>query len=575
VGSSKIDIPLKYERVFLKKLFLLLVLVASVAYSQTEYVRSENPVYNFLERMESLNILPDYNKFEIPKTRKDISEYIAQISTHKIELDNSDRELLNDFVVEFGFDLAEINANIQDSISAPISLFGSKDDFKLFSDKEKYMYFYNEKGKAALFVSLFAGGEVIDYKHESLENKSAFLGTIGGEIRGTFLDHFGFYIRGSNGNAFGDREAALQKEELKYSYKFNEKPDETFFDETEGYLAADYDIIRFKIGRDRLNIGYGSNKPILGNTAPVFDYVSMNLKYKFFTFSFFHGKLLGNSYDIIDTVTDVDHYVAEKYIAYHRLGLNISKDVDFGIGEIVVYGERSIDLSYLNPFAFYKSIEHSNRDRDNAMLFADFNNNSITGFNIYSTLLIDDITFGKVGKGWWGNEIMFNAGFYSSVLYKIIPLDFRFDYLRIEPYTFSHRLLRNNYTNYSYKLGADDADPNSYVLSSDFIYRLNHRFNLSAGFVYSVHGANPVDEYGNVIQNVGGDIQLGHRLSDSETVHFLDGALEYKRKISFSVNYEPINQYNIAAYIEYANQSLQNGIKNNYFTFILSLGIKI
>jgi hypothetical protein len=560
----------------LKKLILLLLFTASVVYSQTEYVRSENPVYNFLERMESLNILPDYNKFEIPKTRKDISGYIAQIILKKSDLDNSDKQLLNDFVVEFGFDLASAtDAVIPDSVSSPLSIFGNSNNFNLFSDKEKYMYFYNDKGKANMFFSLFANGEVISYKPENSDNKSAFLGTIGGEVRGTFLDHFGFYIRGSNGNAFGDREAALQKEELKYSFKFNEKPDNTFFDETEGYLTADYDIIRFKIGRDRLNLGYGQNKPLLGNTAPIFDYVGMNIKYKFFTFSFFHGKLLGNSYDIVDSVTEVDHFVAEKYMAYHRLGLNLSKDVDFGIGEIVIYGERSIDLSYLNPFAFYKSIEHSNRDRDNAMLFADFNNNSISGLNIYSTLLVDDIDFGKVGKGWWGNEIMFNAGFYSSLLYKIIPLDFRLDYLRIEPYTFSHRLLRNNFTNYTYKLGADNADPNSYVLSGDFIYRLNHRLNISAGFVYSVHGANPVDASGNVLKNVGGSIQLGHRASDSETLHFLDGVLEYKRNITFSVNYEPINQYNIVAYADYANQSLQNGIKNNYFTFILSLGIKI
>jgi hypothetical protein len=559
----------------LKKIILLFTLLCAIIYPQTEYERTENPVYGFLERMEALKFLPLYNKFEIPKTRKEIAGYILQIINKRSELDNADNDLLGDLIVEFGFDLVKTTDYMPEdtSIGIPMSIIGDS-NFDLFSENEKYLFFYEEKGKANLFASFFADGEYLSYKKDGFDNLSSFIGNIGGEIRGTILNNFGFYIRGSNGNAFGDKEAAFQKKELQYNYKFNEKPEETFFDATEGYLTADFDLVKFKIGRDRLNIGYGMNKPLLGNSAPIFDYISLKLDYKFLSFSFFHGKLLGNNSVINDTVSGPVNYVDDKYIAYHRLGFNLSDDFDFGVGEIVIYGERSIDLSYLNPFSFYKSVEHSNRDRDNAMLFADFNNNTIKGINFYSTLLLDDINFGKIGKGWWGNEVLFNAGIYSSILYKLIPVDIQIDYLRIEPYTYSHRLLRNNYTNYSYKMGSD-ADPNSEVIAGRLLYRFNHRLNASAGFLYSVHGANPTDESGNVLKNVGGDIAFGHRLSDSETLSFLEGELEYKRNISFSLTYEPVNQYSLGLFVDYTNESLQHGINNIYVTTILALSIKI
>jgi hypothetical protein len=62
-------------------------------------------------------------------------------------------------------------------------------------------------------------------------------------------------------------------------------------------------------------------------------------------------------------------FYGDKFLVYHRIGFNINRHFNFGVGEFIIYGRRGIDLSYLNPFAFYKSIEHSNRDRDNSMLF--------------------------------------------------------------------------------------------------------------------------------------------------------------------------------------------------------------
>ncbi len=285
----------------------------------------------------------------------------------------------------------------------------------------------------------------------------------------------------------------------------------------------------------------------------------MNIKYSFFTFSYFHGQLLGNNHFASNPLTGGIEVVEQKYIGYHRIGFDISRNLDFGVGELIIYGNRPIDLSYLNPFSFYKSVEHANRDRDNSMLFFDYNNTAVKGLKLYGTFLIDDVTFGKLGTGWWGNQFMYNAGLLSSNLYGLIPLDLRLEYFRISPYVFTHRISNNNYTNFGYPLGPS-LQPNSESFYAQINYRINYRLYFSTGYTYTIHGANPLNSNGSVKRNVGGNIHLGHRVFDSESTTFLDGAKEYLRKFTFSLSYEPFKEIFTKLNVYFLHNSLQNSI---------------
>lgn len=547
-------------------ILVAMVLISLPVYAQTEYVPADNRVYDFLERMETLQIIPGYNSFEIPKTRGEIAGYLKKVIRYKSTLDKGDKEFLDDLQTEFEYELYGTLKESERLID------GGRYDF--LSQKEKYLYYYDDPGKINLFVNLTGEGNLLLMNDIRVHHSpSAFLGIIGGELRGTILNKFGLFLKGSNGNVFGDREAAYLKPDLKYNYKLNENTAETFFDETEGYITADFKLIRFKYGRDRMNIGYGPGKMILGNGAPVFDYFGMDIKYKFFSYSFFHGQLLGRESYAVDTVTGGVHVVDSKYMAYHRIAFDISKHLNLGAGEIVIYGERPPDLGYINPFSFYKSVEHSNRDRDNAMLFFDVNNKSIEGLKVYASLLIDDITFGKIGTGWWGNQTVINAGISSELLYNILPLGIKFEYTRIEPYVFTHRLIRNNYTSFGYTLSSF-SEPNSELFLTEINYRFSGRLGLSLLFNYKIHGANPLNTDGSTRQNAGGDINLGHRVFDSEKVSFLDGYKEYSRFYSLSMVYEPVNQYFITIGLNYSNETLQT-VSNEMLNVLLILSIKI
>ncbi|HSD64795.1 MAG TPA: hypothetical protein VLB50_13415 [Ignavibacteriaceae bacterium] len=547
-------------------LIILILLIHELSFTQTEYVPVDNSVYEFLERMETLQIIPEYNSFEIPKTRREISGYIKTIIKSQQLLDGNDQKYLNDLKVEFEYEL-------YNSLNNSASLI-SKGKYDFFSQQQKYLYYYNDPDKINLFVNLIGEGQLLSRNNqEANSSSSAFLGIIGGDIRGTILNKFGFYINGTNGNVFGKRDAALLRRDLQYNYKLNENPEETFFDETLGYLTADFDLIKFKFGRDRKNIGYGMNKIILANSSPLFDYFALNIHYNFFDYSFFHGQLLGQETFTEDSISGGVHVVASKYMAYHRIGFNISKDISFGAGEVIIYGDRPVDLSYLNPFSFYKSIEHSNRDRDNALLFFDANNKSIEGLKINASLLIDDITFSKLGTGWWGNQTILDAGIHSELLYGILPLSIDFQYTKIDPYVYTHRLLRNNYTNFGYNLSSF-TNPNSELFLTGINFRFNNRLELSIVFNYKIHGANPLNTDGSLKENIGGNVAIGHRVFDPEHVNFLDGELEFSRQYKLRMIYEPYNEYFLSTEISYLNESLQN-IRNENLNLIFTLSIKI
>jgi len=544
---------------------VLVFLISFNLFSQAEYVNVDNRIYDFLERMNNLRLIENYNSFEIPKTRNEIAQYLERLINSSGQLDESDIKMLEDFKVEFEYELFG-------TLERSKSFFGG-DNYNLLSDDEKYLYYFTKESKMNLFINFIGEGEILLNRNSVInKTKSASLANIGGELRGTLLDKVGFYLRGTNGVARGDRNTALLKKELKYNFKFNEKPDENFYDETQAYVTADFDLVKLKLGRDRLNLGYGINKSILDNYSPMFDYLSFKIDYDFFNFSYIHGKLLGESKIISDSVSGAYNFISEKYFVYHRMGFDFSRHFNFGVGEVVVYGDRPFDLSYLIPFSFYKSVEHSNRDRDNIMLFFDYTNRSISRTKIYFTLLIDDISFNKIGKSWWGNQTLLNIGIQSTPFYQSVPLDFKFEYLRLEPYTFTHRLNRNNYTQYGYNLGTY-LYPNSELFFLEISYRFTHRLTVTADFSYSNHGANIVNNDG-TIKNVGGDIQLGHRTFDSEATQFLDGELEIFRNISTKIYYEPINQINFFLNAAYTANSSKNIKSQSNTQFYLGTSLK-
>src|SRR5574338_59291 len=171
----------------------ILIIVSTVVQSQTEYVPPENRVYAFLERMETLQIIPDYNSFEIPKTRKEIAEYIEKVLQSADKLDGADKEFLADLKIEFEYELFGTLEKSEGLING--------EDYNPFSQKQKYLYLYDDPGNFNIFINLTGEGDfLLKNKFDPAGKSSAFLGIIGGELRSTILNKFGVFIKGTDGN---------------------------------------------------------------------------------------------------------------------------------------------------------------------------------------------------------------------------------------------------------------------------------------------------------------------------------------------------------------------------------------
>jgi hypothetical protein len=562
MGTNKIKITL---------IIIILLSLYKISIAQAEYVPYNHPVYDFLERMDAEQIITGYNSIERPKNRKQISNYLQQVIEKSNLLSTVDQKILEDYKTEYEFELSGTLNNSE-------SLIGSS-DFSFISQKEKYLYSLIKPEKGTLFINMIVDINNI-YEKDKQQGKNYFATYVkyGGQIRGTILDRIGFSIKGTNGKVLGDKEAAENINELKFSYKYNLDPSNhsgtDYVDNTEGYLAADFDFLQFKIGRDRKQIGYGPINYLLSDNSPQFDYISFDLEFQPLTFSYFHGKLLGGINYQQDTVQGGIKNISDKYIGYHRIGINVSRDFSFGLGELIIYSNRSIDLGYLNPFNFYKSVEHADQDRDNSLLFVDLMNNSIKGLKLFGSVLIDDIDFGKIGTGWYGNELLYDFTMYSSNLYNILPLDLYIQYIRCEPYVYTHRIHDNSYTNTIYGL-ADPIQPNSDIITARLNFNPNYRLSLYAEFSYSRHGANELNNDGTIRKNVGGNVLIGHRENDATEVHFLEGDREYYRSLSFGAVYQPIKDYFITGRVDYRKNSLQNNVIQNYLIAYFVIGLRI
>ena len=248
--------------------------------------------------------------------------------------------------------------------------------------------------------------------------------------------------------------------------------------------------------------------------------------------------------------------LGDKYIALHRIGIELSPLLSFGIGEMVVYSNRSVDAAYLNPVIFFESVQRSRKDRDNTFLVFDAAATLYDGIQLRGTLLYDDINFKTFGTHSWDNRWGAQMGALVIDPLTINNSDIRFEYTRIEPYVFSHGRSYDNYYGVdSFQLGIP-LQPNSEQFFCSFNYYISSEWNVSASFALTRHGAN-VDSGNGHYRNVGGNFLQPHRIHDATIVRFLDGRLEETKAITVATTYEFIREFYLDLQFRYEKDSFE------------------
>ncbi len=214
----------------------------------------------------------------------------------------------------------------------------------------------------------------------------------------------------------------------------------------EGYLSyTPSDHFNFQFGHGKNFIGDGYRSLVLSDAAMPYPYFKINTNF----WKIKYTNLWMWMQDVRPELT-VDGAFKQKFMAIHYLSWNVSKKLNLGFFETVIWdnvNNRGFDINYLNPIIFYTAIEASTGTRAG---------NAFLGFSLkyktkniswYSQLLIDEFRVSEMTKndGWWGNKFGFQIGAKYHNAFNIENLFLQAEYNAVRPFTYSHDELNYNF----------------------------------------------------------------------------------------------------------------------------------
>ena len=508
------------------------------AYSQVENVPLTHPVYKFLKEMKVKNIIP-YISDDIPNlSRFEVKEYLQTIESKLDDLSKVEKQFLMRYQAEFYEPNDSENTTY---FFHPQKNFGSSLS-DIFSDKVKYFYAYAEE-EANVFVEVLGHYYYGQFFEPYINNAHLF--DIGFRIHGTLFNSLGYQMSVLKGGAAGSNEVAeIIEPKILQSFKWVEAGENiSNYEFTEGYLkyntepAEDMNL-SVQLGREYKTVGYGyGSKLVLSGDGPPLDFIGFDFNYGIVKFSSIHGSTVGDfSYNMDERYT--------KYWAFNRLKLSFENLFDIGIGENIVYSGRGFELGYASPLAFYKFVEVSNQDRDNANLYFDLQTSFISNLELQATFFLDENILSNLQNlESYKNKTAYQLGAFWYEAFMLDNLSLIFEYTKIRPYVYSHINYQNTYSAWGTNLG-HFIGPNSDEIFSRLTYNLNDWIRFSFDYHFIRRGENIYDENGNLIKNVGGDLNISHGpIPENEQAVFLDGIRFNNNIFEVGIRIEPIRNF--------------------------------
>ncbi len=531
---------------------LLLPFIIQLANAQVENVSVSNPVYNFLKRMELKGIISHYHDAVLPLSRKQVAEHLQLIKQHQNEITETESLQLEDFFIEFQFDISHSLENTYSFVdSTGINAFGGG----LFSNAQKYLFGYSDSN-VTMFVDGLLSLDARRSDGDALHGEHAEFVQFGGRIRGTVYNKLGYYLQATNSQFWGNRDVLRRDKYISQAYTLGIL-DAQNFDFVEGYVRYDGGIVSAEVGRERLLWGNGYNdKLVVSDNIRVFDFIRGDAEYKALKYTFIHGWLLGKKSNSIYYLNDAlppdsnSHFnepiVADKFIGAHRLEVSLPL-LTLGFQEMAIYSNRSVDLAYLNPVTLIESAQRSREERDNILWAFDAKAHYIKDIELQASLLMDDLNFPKIGTSSYQNKFAFQIGAMIVDPFSFSNTSFAVEYTRVNPYTFSHERSRDNDYGSLNRIMSHHIGPNSDSWFFRFDFQPMYRLSTSFRGEFQREGENVFDANGNLIKNVGGDYLIPHRDVDPQQTIFLDGNRVNTFIGQAFITYEFINQFYIDA----------------------------
>ena len=215
----------------------------------------------------------------------------------------------------------------------------------------------------------------------------------------------------------------------------------------EGYLSyAPSQHFNIQFGHGKNFIGDGYRSLLLSDNSSPYPYLRLNT-------SFWKLKYTNTWMSLRDVRSEVtlDGSFRTKYMANHYLSINVTKRLNIGLFEAVMWendNDRGFDLNYLNPVIFYRAIEFTTGSRGgNAIIGLSGKYKFTDRVNAYGQFIIDEFSSGDIfgGDQSWKNKLGFQLGAKYYNAFGVKNLYLQAEYNQVRPYTYSHNSIVLNY----------------------------------------------------------------------------------------------------------------------------------
>jgi len=391
---------------------------------------------------------------------------------------------------------------------------------------------------------------------ESGNDNMLYLNTRGINVRGMISKKVGFYSSITDNQERGPLYFQQKVNDFRAVpgvgfYKGFKNNGFDYFD-ARGYVAVNVaKYIDLEFGYDKTFIGNGYRSLYFGYDGNSNLFAKINLKIWKLNYQLIYSELIPQFTKTGDTLLD------KKYSTMHHLSVNVTKWLNIGLFESIIFGRtNSYELSYLNPFIFFRSVEGSLGSPDNAMAGLDFKANVAHHLQFYGQFMLDEFKLdqAKANTGWWGNKWGIQLGAKYIDAFGVPNLDLQLESNIVRPFTYSHYGEVANYTHYNQPI-AHPLGANFSELIGIVMYQPAPKWYINGRIIYYKQGLDSLNgrNYGSnpFRDNNSRTGDYGYFIGTGRTANCLNASLclsyEFKENLFFELtaqkrNYEILNE---------------------------------
>ncbi len=500
-------------------LFLSLLLSSAVVDIKAQgapYHIDHEALYDFIDELANDGII-DVNTAIKPYNRVDIAQWLMVAKGYTSLTPRQRREV--------DFYLKEFNRELK----------------PLDRANKRFDIFYYGDSLFRITANVIGGLEARRYGSDNVIHRYN-----GGEVYGNIGKNISFHgsLRDNYENQQMTGKSVLTQQRGVVYKGYYKKSD---YSEARGGISYSWDWGSVGLHKDHVMWGnnyHGAN--ILSAHQPSATFVSIKAKpAKWFEYNYIHSWLVS---EVVDSVRSYGsgyegkrEVFVDKYLAASMFTITPVKKLNISLGNSIIYADTKFNPSYLIPFLFYKSTDHTyngsrNNIGHNSQMFFDISSRQLRNVHLYSSLFIDEIYIGQMfNKKKQSNFLSWKMG---ARLSNFVPnLSVTAEYTRNNPLVYTHIYPSTTFESNGYNLGSYLKD------NAEEVY-LSLRYKPVRGLDIKISHtlARKGEEYQKVIDK--GDFSSHTEINLDEPrwgLPFLKETFWKKSTTEIALNYQLIN----------------------------------